>query len=85
MKSRAATPLSAMSRYGFAGLSFGKKRVKARNDLPKYDVVIVGSNLGSLLSSHIDGAVGDKASIFVAYDTPQYEYPTLRAFYEKGE
>ena len=72
------------SKSTFAGISFGKKREKVKNDLPKYDVVIVGSNLGALLSAHLDGAVHDKASIFVAYDTPAITYPTIRSYYEKA-
>jgi hypothetical protein len=76
--------LISNSKYGFAGLPFGKKREKIKNDLPKYDVVIVGGNLGALLSNHLDSVVGEKASIFVAYDKPVYELPTIRSFYENG-
>lgn len=73
--------LSFSNKFGFAGLPFGKKREKTKNDLPKYDVVIVGGHLGALLSNHLDGAVGPKASIFVSYDTPSYEFGPLRQFY----
>lgn len=76
--------LVANTKYSFAGLPFGKKRDKVKNDLPKYDVVIAGGHLGALLSSHLDAVVGAKASIFVAYDKPTYELPTVRSFYEKG-
>lgn len=82
MNRKLSTQLLQASKYSFAG--FGKKRDKVKNDLPKYDVVIVGGNLGSLLSAHIDGAVHEKASIFVAYDQPTSIYPTLRPFYEKA-
>jgi hypothetical protein len=58
------------SKFTFAG--FGKKRVPTKNDLQKYDVVIVGAGLGGALSSQLDAVLGEKAKIFVAYDTPTY-------------
>jgi hypothetical protein len=82
MNRKISTQLLTASKYGFAG--FGKKRDKVKNDLPKYDVVIAGGNLGALLSAHIDGAVHEKASIFVAYDNANLTYPTVRPFYEKA-
>ncbi len=78
---RLSTQLSQTVKFGFAGLPFGKKREKVKNDLPKYDVVIVGGHLGALLSSHLDGAVGAKASIFVSYDNQFYQYGPIRQFY----
>lgn len=81
---RVSTRLLRATTYNFAGLPFGKKREKVKNDEPKYDVVIVGGHLGPLLSNHLDGAVGEKASIFCAYDSPQYQFYPLRSFYEKG-
>ena len=80
----AAKQLFTRNAFGFAGLSFGKKRVKVKNDLPKYDLIIAGGHLGSVLSNHFDGAVGEKASIFVAFDNPYYQYNVLRSFYEQG-
>ncbi len=79
-----STQLTTANKFAFAGLSFGKKRDKVKNDLPKYDIVIVGGHLGALLSNHLDGVLGAKASIFVAYDTLLYQYPVVRSFYEKG-
>jgi hypothetical protein len=58
------------NRFGFA--FFGKKRVPTKNDLQKYDVVIVGAGLGGALSSHLDKVLGEKVKIFVAYDSPVY-------------
>lgn len=79
-----STRLTLSSRCGFAGLPFGKKREKVKGDLAKYDIVIVGGHLGALLSNHLDAVLGSKASIFVAYDQPIYQYPAVRSFYEKG-
>jgi hypothetical protein len=63
--------LLTSSKYGFA-LPFAKKRVPTKNDLQKYDFVIVGAGLGAALSQHLDSVLGDKAKIMVVYDTPQY-------------
>ncbi len=76
--------LLVQTKYTFAGLPFGKKREKVKNDLAKYDVVIVGGHLGALLSNHLDTAIGGKSSIFVSYEKPTYELPAIRPFYEKG-
>ena len=70
------------SRYS---LGFGKKRAPTKNDLTKYDVVIVGAGLGGALSSHLDSVLGEKAKIFVAYDSPTYEFVAQRTLYEKGK
>ena len=80
----AAKQLLKRNSYGFAGLPFGKKRQKVKNDLTKYDVVIAGGHLGAILSNHVDGVVGDKASIYVSYDNTNYSYHALRNFYEQG-
>ena len=64
--------LTISARYGFSGLPFSKKRVPTKNDLAKYDVVVVGAGLGTVLASHLDAVMGDKAKILVAYDTPAY-------------
>ena len=82
---RVGRELISKSTYGFAGLSFGKKRVKVDSDLAKYDVVIAGGHLGGILSSHFDAVVGDKSSVFVAYDNPYYQYHAIRGFYEQGK
>lgn len=81
---RVSTRLLQTTSYSFAGLPFGKKREKAKNDLDKYGVVIVGGNLGALLSNHLDTVIQDKSSIFVAWDNPVYQFHPNRPFYEKG-
>ena len=55
---RLSTRLLQVPAYNFAGLPFGKKREKVKNDEAKYDVVIVGGHLGALLSNHLDAVVG---------------------------
>jgi hypothetical protein len=49
--------LLTSSKYCFA-LPFAKKRVPTKNDLQKYDVVIVGAGLGAALSHHLDSVLG---------------------------
>lgn len=80
----AAKQLLNKNIYSFAGLPFGKKRQKVKTDLEKYDVVIAGGHLGGVLSHHFDKVVGEKANIFVAYDTPYYQYNAMRSFHEQG-
>jgi len=80
----ASKQLLTSSKYGFAGLPFGKKRKPTPNDLSKYDVVVVGANLGGAFSTHLDAVVGEKAKIFVSYDNPQNHLYTQRGLYEKG-
>jgi hypothetical protein len=48
--------LTTSAKYGFA-MPFGKKRVPTKNDLPKYDVVVVGAGLGTVLASHLDAVM----------------------------
>lgn len=64
--------LITSSRYGFAGMPFSKKRIPTKNDLPKYDIVIVGAGLGSVLAHHLDHLMTENVKILVAYDTPIY-------------
>jgi len=53
----ASRQLVNSTRYGFAGLPFGKKRKATPSDLSKYDVVVVGGNLGAIFSTHLDACV----------------------------
>jgi hypothetical protein len=50
----ATKQLLTSSRFG---LSFGKKRKPTPSDLSKYDVVVVGGNLGAVFSTHLDAVV----------------------------
>ena len=81
----ASKQLINKSKYGFAGLPFGKKRKPTPSDLSKYDVVVVGASLGGVLSTHLDAVVKEKAKIFVAYDSPQNHLYTQRGLYENGK
>lgn len=79
---RLATKTLKVNAFGFA--SFGKKRKPTPADLEKYDVVVVGAGLGSVLATHLDAVVGEKAKIFVSYDNPITQYSDQRNIYEQG-
>lgn len=81
----ASKQLLTSSRFGFAGLPFGKKRVPTKSDLAKYDVVVVGGNLGSVFSTHLDAVMKEKVKIFVSYDTPLNHFYVQRGLYEQGK
>jgi len=66
-------------------LPFAKKRIPTRNDLQKYDVVVVGANLGNVFASHLDAVLHDKVKIMVSYDAPINQLNTQRILYEQGK
>ncbi len=51
---------------GFAGLF--SKRKPTKKDLEKYEVIVVGCNLGGIFSRHFDEAVHGKYSMMVVLD-----------------
>lgn len=65
-------------------LGFGKKRKPTPNDLEKYDVVVVGAGLGSVLATHLDAVVGEKYKIYVAYENAVTHFAPERNLYEQG-
>ncbi len=65
-------------------MGFGKKRKPTPNDLEKYDVVVIGAGLGSVLATHLDAVVGEKYKIFIAYDNPTTFFAPERNLYEQG-
>ena len=65
-------------------LGFGKKRKPTPTDLPKYDVVVVGANLGSVFAHHLDAVVGEKYQTYVSYDNVTNPYYADRNLYEQG-
>ena len=67
--------------YGFAGL--GKKRKPTRKDLEKYDVVIIGCNLGGVLSRQFDKVTHGKYKIMVVLDQNVNQMYQIRQIYEQ--
>jgi NADH dehydrogenase FAD-containing subunit len=65
-------------------ISFGNKRKPTPSDLEKYDVVVVGANLGNVFATHLDAVVGAKNKIYVTYDNPVTPFSNERSLYEQG-
>jgi hypothetical protein len=72
-------------KFSFAGLPFGKKQIPTKNDLQKYDVVVVGANLGNVFASHLDSILKDKVKTIISYDAPVNQLNTERILYEQGK
>jgi hypothetical protein len=66
----------------FAGL--GNKRKPTKKDLDKYDVIVIGANLGGILSRHFDKAVKGKYSMMVCLDNSVNQIYSMRPVYEQG-
>ena len=81
VRNMAARQLFARNTYS---LGFGKKRKPTPNDLEKYDVVVIGAGLGSVLATHLDAIEGEKVKIFLSYDNPVTYYTSERKLYEGG-
>ena len=62
----------------------GNNRKPTKKDLPKYDLIIVGSNLGGILSKHYDHVTKGKLTIMVCLDNFRNQIYTMRPFYEQG-
>lgn len=67
--------------YGFAG---GGKRKVTRKDLDKYDLIVVGANLGGIFSRHFDHIVHGKFQTMVCLDTNINQQYVMRNIYEQG-
>lgn len=73
--------LTARSINHFAG---GGKRKATRKDLDKYDLVIVGANLGGIFSRHIDHVTHGKLNTMVCLDSNINQQYVMRNIYEQG-
>lgn len=73
--------LTARAMNHFAG---GGKRKATRKDLDKYDLVIVGANLGGIFSRHIDHVVHGKLETMVCLDSSINQQYVMRNIYEQG-
>jgi hypothetical protein len=77
--------LLTSSRFSFAGLPFGKKQLPTKNDLQKYDVVVVGANLGNVFATHLDSILKDKVKTIISYDASVTQLNSQRILYEQGK
>ena len=60
-----------------------KKRKQTRKDLEKYDLVIVGGNLGGILTNHFDAEVHGHNSIMSVFDSNINQQHPIRVIYEQ--
>jgi len=65
---------------GFAGIDFSRKPIS--KNLDKYDVLVVGSNMGSLFSRHFDQVAHGHFSMMVALDQNVNQIYAMRNTYE---
>jgi hypothetical protein len=64
---RCFASLLTTPKYSFSTLMMVMNRKKLpKNDLQKYNIIIVGGNLGTIMSYHLHGVFGYKTTIFVA-------------------
>jgi sulfide:quinone oxidoreductase len=72
------------NQYGrsFAGL--GKKRKPVAKDLDKYDVVVVGCNLGGIFSRQFDETAAGKYTVMDVFDNNTNEVLPMRGVYEQS-
>lgn len=77
----AVKTLNQTATRGFAG--FGSKRKPTRKDLDKYDVIVVGGNLGSIFSRHLDDDAHGKYSMMIVLNETVNQLWPLRTVYEQ--
>jgi len=79
---RSASIITQSTR-GFAGLF--KKSKPTPKDLEKYDVIILGCNLGGILSRQFEKVTKNHFKIMVVFDRNTNEQLPLRGIYEQGK
>ena len=75
--------LNQVSSCSFSGV--GIKRKPTRRDLERYEVVVVGGNLGAIFSRHLDDDSNGRYSTMVVYDQPINQSGPLRHIYEQQQ
>jgi len=75
--------LITKSARGFAGLF--KKKKPTPKDLEKYDVIIIGCNLGGILSRQFEKATKQHYKVMVTFDRNTNEQLPIRNIYEQGK
>lgn len=75
--------LVSQSTRGFAGLF--KKSKPTPKDLEKYDVIILGCNIGGILSRQFEKVTKNHFKIMVVFDRNTNEQLPIRGIYEQGK
>lgn len=83
-KTTSAVPASlglfSVPAFNFAG---GKQVKPTPKDLQEYDIVVVGGNLGGILSKHIEEASHKHFKILSVFDKAVNECSAMRSIYEQ--
>ena len=74
-----AVKLHGQPRYNM----INPKRGPFSKDLDKYEILIVGANLGGILSSHLDAVFHGHHTIYIAFDEYINQQYPLRTIYEQ--
>jgi NADH dehydrogenase FAD-containing subunit len=80
---RTSASLVTQSTRGFAGLF--KKSKPTPKDLEKYDVIILGCNIGGILSRQFEKVTKMHYKIMVVFDRNTNEQLPIRTIYEQGK
>jgi sulfide:quinone oxidoreductase len=78
---RGAQHLYQQYSRSFAGMS---KRKPVAKDLEKYDVIVVGANLGGIWGRHFDDATKGKYTLMDVFDSNTNEASPMRTVYEQS-
>jgi NADH dehydrogenase FAD-containing subunit len=78
-----STSLVTQATRGFAGLF--KKSKPTPKDLEKYDVIILGCNIGGILSRQFEKVTKNHYKIMVVFDRNTNEQLPLRGIFEQGK
>lgn len=66
--------------YNFAG---GKQKKPTERDLAEYDIIVVGGNLGALLTRHIEEATQKHFKIMSVFNNSVNQCYPMRTIYEQ--
>ena len=72
--------LQNSSRFAFSA-DFNRKPTK--KDLDHYEVIVVGGNIGGMLTNHLDKAVKGKYKIMAIFENPKNQQHQMRVLYEQ--
>jgi hypothetical protein len=73
---------TTLPKYYFSGIMLVLNQKKLpKNDLSKYNIIIVGGSMGTLLAYHLHGVHHYKNTMFMIDDNPLKLYPIMRDFY----
>lgn len=76
---------NSLVQTSFRGFAFGKRKAPTPKDLDKYDVIIIGCNLGGILSRQFEKLTKKHYKVMVVLDRSINEQLAIRGVYEQGK